>query len=462
MPNTKDKIIKDVINGFQTHKGKMSFYCFDKDFIPKLIYNIIIPFHAKSPLHPIFIVVDGYETRVNILKYIEQQCSVDDVELNVKIISKDFIKQQYHYSYRLSIIVGVNEDFDVISHISKESTFTLCILTKNIMNNEFINSVRNILPSINIENTVNETNEARIYSPVEEHRIGVELTDKDKENYDKCTDYINTTVSILGNLSNIEKCKKGDDKLNISAAEFRTNLAKENGWNENLDTNIPFMKQIDDIYNPNIIFERACTFYTIAKNRRDLVTDNESKLKAIKDICNDNADKQIIIVSKRGEFAAKITEYLNKNNIPTGDYHDCLDTINATDEYGNLIVYKSGTKKGQPKKFGWQAQNSLNETRFNNKLIKVLSIKSASNIKLKTACDMVIFTSPFCDDIISIKTRFANVDFIGVPTKTYKIYCIGTIESDKLIKDKVNPIIKIYDDSENSMSYDKSSGDIII
>ena len=347
MPSTKDKIIKDVINGFQAYKGKMSLYCFDKDFIPKLVYNVIIPFHAKSPLYQIFIVVDCYETRVNILKYIESQFELKaGPKLDVKIISKDFIKQQYHYSYRLSILVGVNEDFDVISHISKESTFTLCILTKNIMNNEFINSVRNILPSINIENTVNETNEARIYSPVEEYRIGVELTDKDKENYNKCTDYINTTVSILGNLSNIEKCKKGDDKLNISAAEFRTNLAKENGWNENLDTNIPFMKQIDDIYNPNIIFERACTFYNIAKTRRDLVTDNESKLPIIVDICRENKDKRIIIVSKRSEYAAVVSQYLRDNGIDCGDYHDCLDNIPAIDEQGNLILYKSGSILG--------------------------------------------------------------------------------------------------------------------
>ena len=464
MKTYKDKIIKTVIDEFQSHKGKMSFYCFDKDFIPEIIYNIIVPFHIKNPLHQIFIVVDCYDTRINIINYINSKPPINaGPKLNVTVITKDYIKSSYHYSYKLSILVGVNEDFDVISHISKESNFTLCILTKNIMNTEFINSVRNILPSINIEDTVAETNKARIYSPVEEHRVRVELSDIDKEHYNKYTDYINSTVSILGSLDNIDKCKNGDKELNISSSNFCNIIAKENGWNEHIDVNIPFMKQIDDNYNPNVIFERACTFYTIAKNRRDLVTDNESKLKAIKDICNDNADKQIIIVSKRGEFAAKITEYLNENNIPAGDYHDCLDTINATDEYGNLIVYKSGIKKGQPKKFGWQAQNSLNETRFNNKLIKVLSIKSASNIKLKTACDILIFTSPLCDNIISFKTRFTNITFNTIPTITYKLYCIGTIENDKLNKDKPNNIIKVVDDNmDNFIGYDENSGDIII
>lgn len=83
-------------------------------------------------------------------------------------------------------------------------------------------------------------------------------------------------------------------------------------------------------------------------------------------------------------------------------------------------------------------------------------------MKLKIACDVVIFTSPLCDNIIDVKTRFANVTFNGVPTKTYKIYCAGTVESDKMIKDKVNPIIKVIDDTENLISYDEISGDIIL
>ena len=75
---------------------------------------------------------------------------------------------------------------------------------------------------------------------------------------------------------------------------------------------------------------------------------------------------------------------------------------------------------------------------------------------------MVIFTSPLCDSIIDLKTRFADVIFNGVPTLTYKVYCRGTVENDKMIKDKSNPIIKIIDDTENSVSYDEISGDIIL
>ena len=463
MQTSKEKAIKTIIDGFQAQKGKMSFYCFDQEFIPEIIYNVIIPFHNKHPEQQIFIVVDCYNTRTAIMNYLKKKQEITSGNgFNIKILSKDYINIRYHYNYKLIITVGINDDFNIIKHLYDESKFTLCILTKNVMNNEFIYSIRNILPAIDIDNTAIDNAKARIYSPVEEHRVGVELSAKDKEAYDKFTDYINVSLSILGNLYNIERCKKGDDKLNISAAEFRTNLAKENGWNENLDTNVPFMKQIDDIYNPNIIYERACTFYSIAKNRRDLVSDNEAKFEIIKNICLEHKDKNILIVSKRAEYAAKITEYLQNNLIACGDYHDCLEDKIDVDEMGIPIVIKGGVNKGKPKIIGWQAQSSLNEKRFNAGVINVLSIKNASNPKLKIACDVVIFTSPLCDSIIDLKTRFADVIFNSVPTLTYKVYCRGTVENDKMIKDKSNPIIKIIDDTENSVSYDEISGDIVL
>ena len=458
---SEEQILKKIINSFQSKKGKLSFYCFNKNFIPKIVYNIIVPFNKKYPNEQIFIVVDGYNTRLNILNYIK---NVTNENFNIRILSKDFIKTEYKYNYKLIFIIGINNTFPIIEFLSDQSKFTLCILTKNIMDNDFISKIHNILSFIQINDDINNIdNRNRIYSPVEEYRVGVTINDDDRETYNKYTEYINTTLSILNNISNIEKCKKGDEKLNISSSEFRYNLAKENGWNENLDTNIPFMKQIDDIYNPNSIYERACKFYTITKNRRDLLTDNEAKLETIKDICIKNKDKKIIIVSKRAEYAAKITKYLNKDlDLQCGDYHDCIEDTIAIDEMGIPILVKSGSNKGKQKMLGWRALSSLNEKRFNLGYINVLSIKNASDPKLKIACDILIFTSPICDDIISFKQRFINITFKNEITIMYKLYCINTVEADKMIRDKISPNVKIINEKENLITYDKNSGDIIL
>lgn len=465
MPKIKESLLKKIIDGFQTNKGKASLYCFTPEFVPEIIYNIIVPFHAKHIKEPVFICTDCYATRKSILDYLRSKQVDKENGYDIISLSADYIKYKYRYAYKLTIIVGVNEEYNIISHLHHSSNFTLCILTKNIMNHDFINSVRDILPEIDTADADIALRRDSIYSPVEEHLLGVEISADDKERYDKYNDYITTSVSIFGELSNIEKCKKGDTTLGISAADFRDTIARENGWREDLDTNIPFMRQIDDVYNPNILYERACTFYNIAKERRNLVSDNDAKLAAILKLCEENKDKQILIVSKRGEFAAKVSEYINTNtneNIHCGDYHDCLNDIVAFDENGNPILIKSGANKGKLKMLGAQAQSSLNERRFNEKIINILSIKSSSNPKLKIACDMVIFTSPLCNNIIDIKSRFTNVIFNGIPTKVFVFYCMGTIEYDKLRTEQNNPIIKVINDTENFIEYDENSACIIL
>lgn len=459
----KDRFIKQVTDGFQNLKGKASVYCFVTSVVPELVYNIITLFSKKHPNQQIFIGVDTYETRKSITNFLKNKGISEDNGYNIRILSATYINIKYSYSYKLVITVGINDNLNIIKHLNSNANFMLSILTKNIMDNNFITNVRNILPSINTINIDNSAKSDLIYSPVEEHRHGVELSDDDRKLYDKYTDYITTSISIFGDLSNIEKCKQGDIALGISAADFRNAIARENGWSENLDTNVDFLKQIDDIYNPNTLFERACTFYNIAKQRRDLVCDNEAKLEVIRDICLNNKDKKILIISKRGEYAAKITKYLNEClDLHCGDYHDCIEDAIAVNEMGIPILVKSGPNKGKPKIICSQAQSSFNERRFNAGLLNILSIKSASNIKLKIACDIVIFTSSFCDSIIDVRTRFTDISFNNVPTTTYRIYCNSTIESDKLNKEKEYPTIKVINDTENFIGYDENSGDIIL
>ena len=38
----KEKVIQQVLDGFQRLKGRASFYCFTKDIIPDIVFNIIL------------------------------------------------------------------------------------------------------------------------------------------------------------------------------------------------------------------------------------------------------------------------------------------------------------------------------------------------------------------------------------------------------------------------------------
>ena len=185
----EDKYITEVKNGFQQLKGRGSLYCFNKDIIPKLVCSIIGTFKAKRDFSSIMIAVDKYETRSLLRQHINSNFG-DDKDFECICLSEQYINPSFKYTYDLSILVGVNSNFTVINHLCNNSKFVICILTKNIMDNEFITKVRNLLPNIAINTNVDNLQKtANIYSPVEEHRIGVYFDEEDKKEYDKQTEF---------------------------------------------------------------------------------------------------------------------------------------------------------------------------------------------------------------------------------------------------------------------------------
>lgn len=459
---SKEKLINTVLDGFQQNKGKASCYCFNTDVVPELVFNVVFRFLNKNMNRTVLIVVDNYNTRCLIKNALESNGITESNGYRYKIYSKDFVNLDRIYLYNLVITVAINDDFNVICHLAKQSKFTLAIITNNNMNTTFINGVRNILPTISTKDLDKAIRYEDISSPVEETRVGISLSDEDREDYDKCTKIITEDITIFGSIDNIEKCKVGDAKLNISSAEFRLMLAKENGWNENLDTRNEFQAKVDAIYNPNVLIEKALTFYNITKKRRDMCSDNEAKLSEILNIVNENKDKRILIISKRGEFAYKISQYLTENGIRCGNYHDCCEDEIAKDSFGNVILVRSGVNKGQPKIIKSQAISSRDMQFFNNGSINVLSIKNSSNTGLKLTCDIVIITSSQCEDIYTLKTRFNNIRIATIPNKVYRLYCTQTIEEDKIRKEKINPNIMVIEKSNDTIKYDENSGDIIL
>ena len=267
---------------------------------------------------------------------------------------------------------------------------------------------------------------------------------------------------IIGDIRNIDRIKHGDRQLGLSGAEVRDKIARSNGWSETLDMSIPFNKQIDSAYNPTLLYEKACTVYEVMRKRRDLVTDNEAKLSYILDIIKENTNKKFVIISKRGEFAALVTKYLNANGIKCGDYHDCIEKAVAVDDDGVPILIKSGTRKGEPKIIGSQAISTANLRRYISGDIQVLSTKNSSLNGLELACDAWIITSSLCEDIRTIKGRFADLHFTTNPNIIYNLYCSGTIEATAIDKVKGSAIHAIIEDTEKNLYVDENTGDIIL
>lgn len=456
---TLEKYITEIMDSFRKVKGRGSCYCLYPLNPYFLIAQCIISYFEKhDDEKTVLVVVDSYNARKGIDEAISQ---LSDKKYNFKVISYTYIKMQYHYVYDFIILCNVENNYNLINKLYNESKFTLCIFTKNITDNEFIINVRKILP--NLECTVNPS-DARadnIYSPVEEYLMGVSLTDEDFDKYKEYSDFIAQSMKIFNDFSTLDKCRVGIPALNVSSIEFRYQIALQNGWREDLDTTIPVIKSIDDVYNPNALYDRACVTYNIINERKTLLLNNKNKLDKILEICNKYPDKRILIVSKQGQFAADITNYLNEHNISCVDYHDTIEDTIVSNEYGETILYKSGANKGKPRIFKAQAVSSINELMFNKKFINCISIKYSSNDKLNIPIDIVIITDSLNGNIIDIKSRFSYIKFKTNPTIVYRLFNYDTVEEKELnhyVPDNNITVIK----EEKKVTYDEKNGNIIL
>lgn len=445
----EQKYILQLIEQFKLQKGRGSCYA----LAPIKPENIIITFinlhRQKRKDTTILIVVRDYNERVKIKELLEKY----NLLTHVTILTRSYMRIDYNYEYYFTFIIGENQ-YAFLNHLKEQSKFTFAIFTEYNKNGIMNNHNNNILPLIKPNITFSDLSKDRLNYPVEETQLSVEFSDEDKEMYDKYAEYINTSMTIFGSFDNADKCRIGDTTLNISAGEFRYNLAKENGWSETLDTTIEFNRRIDEIYNPNSLYERAKILYGIIRERTNLITDNKEKLDVIVDIINKHKNKKIIIVSKRGEFANQIANYINENTeYLCGEYHDCIPEQYIKDEYGEYICYKSGENKGKMKLFKSQSLSAMCLNRFNSsdksQEINLLSIKNSSDVKLKTAIDIVIFTSSLCHSPNEFINRFTQIEFNSNPLITYMIYTNNTIEVNKISERILTNNVRLVENEKN-------------
>lgn len=424
--------------------------------------NVIKRSINKNSNVKIIIIVDKYETRSKLINVLSNNQISSQ---NYTCISEQFINENINYSYNIAIYIGLLS-MDKAIHVINKTRFNLFIITNNKLNAQNRFDLYNRLPIMNNANN----NVDNCCLPVEEHRIAVKFNDdKIKDKYNDYSDFINSCITIFGSFEDIERARIGDKKTGQSAENVRQTIAAYNGWRTDLDTSIPFNAEIDKHFNPIVLEEKANTAYNIMRERRNIVTDNNAKLPIILDLVNNQLkNKKVIIVSKRGEFASIITEYLLENNIPCGDFHDKAEPRAIIDENtGDYIRYKTGNRKGEIKLFCTQAISTINLQRFNeydtksgdysdenpNGLLRVLSIKNRSSDSLETSVDAIIFTSPFNDSINEFRYRFNAIKYNNNKCEVYKLYMDETIEEKELSKEKESETHKIINDKDKCDFY---------
>lgn len=480
--NDVTDIYNEAANKWSDNKGVGSVILSEPLSVMNFVTMVLDKMVAKTPELTSLIITETMEDRANITYYLDNTSELKDIHKQLitdkkcLILTREYVERSPYKPSTNShkdVLITINvKKFRKIAEKYNGNYFKFKLLATNSIDSVADNAVLMYkyapkVYEINYAHLINRS----IHSPIKEYQKGVVLTDADRIYYDRCSQYINESVTIFGSFDKLEECRTGNPRLNIAAETCRLQVAESNGWSAKMDMTDAMCRKIDELYNPSSLIERVNQTYNIIRERTKIVTDNIVKLDAILDIVKENIGKRILIISKNGVFASKVTEYLNANikyegkSIMTngeifqtrisilqydycGNYHNDMEGIQAYDKNGKPKVYKSGAKVGQPVIIKAQAQRTRNLELFNDDYMKVLSANNSIDTSFKGVVDVVIFTSPLCSSIRDLKYRIPNLSFSSVPNIIYKIYCRGTNEEKKLIETKGGKDYEIVKDSE--------------
>ncbi len=439
-----------------------------------LVYQILSKLYNKSPTSTAVIITRDFSERTALIEFLTHQEDEENNNefkrlidnKNIRVFTATFIVAG---NWRTSVDLGIwyepkNYEFAVASYIDR-CKFKLVILNKLFDKQQDNTCLYSFSPILDCFKQA-EIDELRVSSPVEEMWVDVTIdtNSKDWQLYEYYCRYIETSLNIFGSFDIMQQARIGNTTLNISAATICSQIAEENGWNEHLDMSYEFNQRIDELYNPNNLRDRATQTYEVIRNRNVLVNDYEGKLEKILEVVLSNPKDKILIISKRGEFASKITEYLNEHSGDEicGNYHNKVDDIPAVDELGNPVFFKSGSEKGKRKSMGYKAQMTLNERKFNLNKLRCLSLSNAPDKSLSVDVSLIIITSPACEDIKSYLYRLSNIRIIGGNIKLFSIFCRNTIEQQKLLNKPVNESHIIVNKDEIVANVENKSDFLIV
>ena len=445
--NELGQLFENAIQEWRIKKGVGTAFVPSKLNSKVLVLGILQRVYSRSPTCKTLIIVETFNERIDLVEFLTHQENEEENNAEfkklldsktIKVLTADFInnstfteRSMFCIIYKLSELGG-NVKSSFVS-----SKFRLVVINSLMSTSEDTAFVYKEAPVLDCF-TNEQMQVVRVSTPVKAMCVGLTIPE-DSEDYKLLKyydEYITTSLNIFGTFDCIKEACYGNSSLNISAAQVCNRIASDNGWNETLDMSIEYNRQIDSLYNPISIRERASMTYEVIRNRQNLIASNNIKLDTILNYVNEHADEKILIISRNSSFAKKITDYLNtmSENIICGDYHNSVESVPAVDVDGNPIYIKSGKHKGERKMMAATAQKRLNVELFERGTIRVLSTNNAPDKELDVKIDRILISSPLCLDI---KAYLYRLDKLLLPPalNVDYLYIKGTQE-EKVLRDR--------------------------
>lgn len=427
---------------------------------------MILPaMYNKSPTMETNIVVADFVDKDKIKDYLLHKSELVHSNVYRRLITDGFIKimtvseatDRFTYlNPNLVVIYNPKECLYCYVGLLDKAKFKL-ILSSTLFTGK-LEQLNNLVSRVGSYNQAS-IDEIRSSRPVKE--VLVPLVIDEDSNLKKKLDYYNkeisTAIAIFGDFDTIKMARLGNSNTNSSSMAVCYNIARQNGWNENLDMTNQFNIDIDKLYSPNALKERASGIYEIIRSRSLALASSDEKLSYILKIIEDNVDKNILIINKHGDFANEVTKYINDSTHYNScyNYHDKVENIPAIDDNGNEVLIKSGVNKGKPKMLGVKSQKNLAQKLMNKGTIHILSTNAAPDKDLAVNIDVIVITSPLCDTVETYLYRLSKVEF-AKEIQLYTLYYKGSLEEKKLDERIIPPTHEILNKAEIEVKSDNN------
>lgn len=357
MVKSKTERQEECIEKWRNNKGLGTINAvvrFGKTRIAKLIID---KFKEQHPKTFVLILVPNDITRKNILSNIE--CSE---ERNVLCLTlNQFVNycKENIFSCDLLVIDEIHRFLNNEAwYYLQQTKFKFGLgLSGTLRDEDKLKLTKINLPIVDIINE-QEAIKNNYISHFVEYNIGVDLTNKEKEEYSKYTELITESLLLIrgvykriNTLLKIE-CFKSDFDLMLSCflgkkytdyknskttfykpTEIRELVAYIQGWTKDIDLSLEANKNINKYYNPSNLYERAKIFKDFIYKRNEILVYNKNKLQLTLDIINKYKVRTIIF----NESIMMVDELANLLKSSAIAYHSAIKSkamINpATNDY---------------------------------------------------------------------------------------------------------------------------------
>lgn len=279
-----------------------------------------------------------------------------------------------------------------------------------------------------------------------EYNIPLQLRDNDKQ------EYINLSIPIAKTLKQF----RGTAKLfQISPGEFifksdydvitacysgkaykgkfinsqaiREVLAESMGWSKELDLDKERDREIDNLWNPNILYDLANTFNNSIRSRSEIINNNPVKLAAVIQIFK-HSPITTICFNESTDFADQIVRAINyefKGREIAVAYHTNIQSKFLIDpKTGSYYTYSTGANAGRPKLFGKQSLKKYALEGMLTGKYKFLSTARALDEGLDLSNIKQVITTAGTTNPLQYKQRNARGKTVDIydPDKITKIF----------------------------------------